>query len=106
MDKFMTTITPMYRDRHIHGCNRAAMLRLTQDRTVCFETKGKCHSMSPQLTESRLTARNAMSVAWLMGGRKSYIIKIAELYEEMLTNALPLGTKKSAPARVLTITGS
>lgn len=68
MDKFMTTITPMYKDRHIHGCNRAAMLRLTQDRTVCFETK-----------------------AWLMGGRRSYIIKIAELYEEMLTNALPLG---------------
>jgi hypothetical protein len=40
MDKFMVTITPMYKDHHIHGCNRAAMLRLTQDKTVCFEVKG------------------------------------------------------------------
>jgi len=68
MDKFMVTITPMYKDHHIHGCNRAAMLRLTQDKTVCFEVK-----------------------AWVMGGKREYVIKIADLYEEMLTEALPLG---------------
>jgi hypothetical protein len=68
MDRFLITITPMYKDHHIHGCNRAALLRLADDKTVCFEVKG-----------------------WVMGGRRNYIMKIADLYEEMLTKALPLG---------------
>ena len=55
MDKFLITITPMYKDHHIHGCNRAALLRLAQDKTVCFETKGSvasagwCTAMSADL---------------------------------------------------------
>jgi len=69
MDKFMVTISPYNQaTREVHGCNRLAMLRLALDKTVCFETK-----------------------SWVMGGKRNYIMMIADLFEEMLKKALPLG---------------
>jgi hypothetical protein len=35
-----------------------------------------------------------------MGGKKEYVIKIADLYEEMLTKALPLGMHKPCLKRL------
>jgi hypothetical protein len=34
-----------------------------------------------------------------MGGKREYVIKIADLYEEMLTEALPLGMHKPCLTR-------
>jgi len=38
-----------------------------------------------------LLARLGAELGWVMGGKRNYIMMIADLFEEMLKKALPLG---------------